>query len=255
VRIEREAAHHQPRERRVRIGGALEDRPHAARPDRSSQLVAICLRVRRCAGEQLVEHHAEGVQIGSHISRLTVPLLWRHVARSTEHVARRPGRACSSRLIAHIADRRSLAQISPRWQRPVMHRLGDSDHWQVLGLGDVTPSASMQRFEAGHRRLVHERFPRLARRGKSREPEVDQPWDAVVVEHDIRRLDVAVQDPASMRSLESMRDADRQLAHFPPWHWSRDAIQALAADQLLDQEWAAVIGGADTIDRDDVRVR
>ena len=85
VRIERQAPHHQPRERRVRLGRQLLDGPDLSGEHRGLQLVEIGVRARRHPREQLVEHRAERVQIRPRGRRLAAPDLRRGVARRAEH--------------------------------------------------------------------------------------------------------------------------------------------------------------------------
>ena len=104
------------------------------------------------------------------------------------------------------------------------------------------------------------RTPRPAARSSSPrrargEPEVGDADDAVLVEEQVRGLDVAVQDPARVRVLERGRDvaADaRGLRHREVRVLVEDRAEAAAFEQLEHHERDVVL--APVVDGDDVRM-
>ncbi|MCO5168447.1 MAG: hypothetical protein M9894_19070 [Planctomycetes bacterium] len=87
--------------------------------------------------------------------------------------------------------------------------------------------------------------------------EVRDPRHAVRVEEDVRRLEVAVEDPAPVRVLEPVRRLRQHLEGAALVHGPgapQERVQRLAADQLHGQV-ADAVGLADVVDRDDVAVR
>ena len=99
----------------------------------------------------------------------------------------------------------------------------------------------------GHRRLVGLALGQA---------EVHQVRPAVVVEHDVRRLDVAVDDAVVVGVVQGLGDLGDQLGRVA----ERDRPvpqpvgQGLALDELLDQVARAVVGLADLVEGDDAGV-
>ena len=91
-------------------------------------------------------------------------------------------------------------------------------------------------------------------RGREREAEVHQ-LRAALRDHDVARLQVAMDEPAPMRPIERVRDLDTQPQHLV--RSERPARQArrhrLALDLLEHQEVDAVLS-PDVVQRADVRM-
>jgi hypothetical protein len=85
------------------------------------------------------------------------------------------------------------------------------------------------------------------------EAEIEQLDLAVVGEHRVGSLDVAVEHVAPVRRREPAREADAELERRPPVDRHRDPIEGLAVDELVHQVRPPV-DLADAIDRDHVRV-
>lgn len=127
------------------------------------------------AGQQLVQHHAEGEDVGPVVERFPLHLLGGHVR----------GRADARGRRAHAGDRRALSEA-----------LGELGHAEV---GDLGP--------------------------------------AVARDHDVVRLEVAVDDARVVRARQSVRDLRHQLD--PRGHAAAFALplgERLAVDQLHGQE-------------------
>ncbi len=102
--------------------------------------------------------------------------------------------------------------------------------------------------------------PRGRRPGVGRgagDPEVGHACLAVVVDQDVRGLDVAVHDAVLVGELERPRGLDADAHGEPEWQLAvsgDDLLQVRAVDQAHDDEVAAHLVGAGVMDRDDVRV-
>src|SRR5262249_52471532 len=99
--------------------------------------------------------------------------------------------------------------------------------------------------------------PRFVAGGRDlpREPEVEQLDAAVLRQGDVRRFQIAMDDPFLMRGFKGLRDlrgnAERPIDRHPA---SRDAlVETLAVDQLEDEE-LYLVRFFETVDLRDVRM-
>jgi len=83
------------------------------------------------------------------------------------------------------------------------------------------------------------------------EPEVEELGAAFVGEDRVRRLDVAVKDPAAVRRGQPAREVERDVEDLSPRHRVVELIERTAVHVLGDQVGMSVNLG-DPIDRDDV---
>jgi hypothetical protein len=86
-----------------------------------------------------------------------------------------------------------------------------------------------------------------------REPEVDDHDVAVLVDHQVRRLDVAGEHAARGRRPEAAEHARRQLEHLGPRHRPAQRAERAAADEVVD-DVRLIVDHADPVHHDDVRV-
>ena len=91
-------------------------------------------------------------------------------------------------------------------------------------------------------------------RGLQRGAEIDDVRHALLVDQDVGRLDVAMDEPFLMRVLQPPRHLGQQLGdarmHQPP---AEDVlVQVVALDPLGDHVAQAVVGGAHIVDRHDL---
>ena len=89
-----------------------------------------------------------------------------------------------------------------------------------------------------------------------RQPEVGDVRPAVVVEQDVGRLDVAVDQPLAVGVVQRLGDGGDESRRLQEREARllQSAGQVAAVDELGHDEAQAVVGAADVVDGDDVRV-
>ena len=176
---------------------------------------------------------------------------WRRVAKDRGQerhlIGTRERTAARGQLVEHDAERED---VRARIGRPALGLLGRH-------VGHRTDDRARLREHVGrrHGRRVETVVERRARDVRGGEAEVEYPQPAVVPEHDVVGLQIAVHDAPVVRGREGVRDRDRELQHPR----SRKAAgrelagQRVSLDQLHRQE-RAVARFFHRVDGDDVRM-
>ena len=136
---------HRARPRRLHLA----DDPHASPPS-----AARSSRYGRCAGQQLVEHHAERVDVGRGGDRLAAHLLGAGVVRASAArtpVRVRPARRRRRRRAAWRCRSRAASR-SPSAVTRMLRRLEVAVHDEVAGARDCTARADLPEQRAAARR-------------------------------------------------------------------------------------------------------
>jgi hypothetical protein len=172
----------------------------------------------RRAGQELVEQDPERVEVRATGGRIATPELGRHVQRRPDTVRPRIG-----------PDR---GDVAARVARPATDEITHATAHRARHRGMLGRAA------------VHD----------PGEPEIEQLGATLVGEDRVRRLHVAVKDPATVRRGEPPREIERDVQDLSPRHRAVELIERAAAHVLGDQvRMSGDLG--DPMDRDDVGMR
>ncbi len=201
-RLAPQAAFDDRRERLRHVGPCDAEGRQVGVDDRERHRLAFEMSMRELADEQLIQDEPECPHVGARRGGLGPPELGREICRRSHD---RPGPREGAVLRGRRArcDRRR----GPSTLRGTVsaRRLGG-----VVGLVLLLLAPS-----------------------KLGEPEVEQLDLAAVAEHDVARLDVAMEDPLAVRSLEPCGEPARETEGRLPGNGPRDPVETLAADELV----------------------
>jgi hypothetical protein len=251
-------------QRRLDARGHVGDARGGAVLDDAGELGQRDTEIGRRADQELVEQDAERVEVRPAGGGLAAPDLGRHVQRRPHRV--RPGIRPEGGDLAtgdarpardgagidpfpSVMDRRrGYGRISRR-HRLAPQRGGLAGHGGAIATAsEGTPARGRHGGLVGGRLGGRLGGPLVDDPG---EPEVEELGAAFVGEDRVRRLDVAVKDPAAVRRGQPAREVERDVEDLSPRHRVVELIERTAVHVLGDQVGMSVNLG-DSIDRDDV---
>jgi hypothetical protein len=265
-RIAAQAAIDDRGEAQVHGQGLGGERPHVLVDRGQRQRLQRLLVVRRVAAAQLVEDRAQAVHVGALGRGLAAPGLGRHVRRRAEdgadhgQRAARPGRrgAGDGRQGGRAIETGRAAELQRRGGRAARTRQGRGASRIARRLRRVRRGVRRQRpqrrrgqrRQAGLRRHHQPAAEVIAQLGQ---PEVEQLGGALLGEHDIGGLEVAVEHALPVRGAEAAGELQRDVEDLLPGQRQLELVQALPAHELRGQVRPPP-GPADAVDRQDVGV-